>query len=280
MQNTLANSMEEISAKLLRGEISQESALAQQRALLGQPDPAPAPETTPAMAGVSIETKVESALAKIDAQKADISAQLQTLKTKATELNAEREKLAGAIATSEQRLNILAGSPTQYRDAKAEAVAKSLLDGTPLDLTAYENDNADLADRLPAGDLKAALRVLKNQMLEIERRKVGLTAETRKLSSEYFELHARAHGIKFAQMAIGLVDEYAAVMAAHRANMSLGGFSQLAPDVFSTIEIHSPLPIEVCREIGITRQHWSGAIIEGTTAIRNAQTALAVEMGV
>ena len=211
---------------------------------------------------------------------ADISAQLQTLKTKATELNAEREKLAGAIATSEQRLNILAGSPTQYRDAKAEAIAKSLLDGTPIDLAAYENDNADLADRLPATDLKAALRVLKTQMQEIERRKVGLNAETRKLSSDYFELHARAHGIRFAKLAVELVDEYAAVMAAHRANLSLGGFSQLAPDVFSNIEIHSPLPIEICREIGITRQHWSGAIIEGTTAIRNAQAALAVEMGV
>lgn len=277
---TLQTKMEAISHQLLTGQITQESALSQQRALLGQPDPAPAPESTPATQSLSVESKVETALAKIDAQKADISAQLQTLKAKATELNAEREKLAGAIATSEQRLNILAGSPTQYRDAKAEAVAKSLLDGTPLDLTAYENDNADLADRLPAGDLKAALRVLKTQMQEIERRKVGLTAETRKLSSDYFELHARAHGIKFAQMAVQLIDEYSAVMAAHRANMSLGGFSQLAPDVFSTIEIHSPLPIEICREIGITRQHWSGAIIEGTTAIRNAQTALAVEMGV
>lgn len=275
---TLQTQMEAISHQLLTGQISQEEALQKQRALLGQPDPAP--ESTPATQSLSIESKVETALAKIDAQKADISAQLQTLKAKATELNAEREKLAGAIATSEQRLNILAGSPTQYRDAKAEAVAKSLLDGTPLDLTAYENDNADLADRLPAGDLKAALRVLKTQMQEIERRKVGLTAETRKLSSEYFELHARAHGIKFAKLAVELVDEYSAVMAAHRANMGLGGFSQLAPDVFSTIEIHSPLPIEICREIGITRQHWSGAIIETTTAIRNAQTALAVEMGV
>lgn len=276
MQNTLANSMEEISAKLLRGEITQESALSQQRALLGQP--VPASET--ATINLSIESKVETALAKIDAQKADICAQLQTLKTKATELNAEREKLAGAIATSEQRLNILAGSPTQYRDAKAEAIAQSLLDGTPLDLTAYDNDNADLADRLPAGDLKSALRVLKTQMQEIERRKVGLTAESRKLSSDYFELHARAHGIKFAQLAVQLIDEYAAVQAAHRANLSLGGFSQLAPDVFSNIEIHSPLPIELCRDIGITRQHWSGAIIEGTTVIRNAQTSLMAEMGV
>lgn len=280
MQNTLANSMEEISAKLLRGEITQESALSQQRALLGQPDPAPAQETTPTLAAVSVETKVDNALAKIDSAKADISAQLQTLKAKATELNNERERLLGAIATSEQRLNILAGSPTQYRDAKAEAIAKSLLDGTPIDLAAYENDNADLADRLPAGDLKAALRVLKTQLQEIERRKVGLTAETRKLSGDYFELHARAHGIRFAKLAIELVDEYAAVMAAHRANMGLGGFSQLAPDVFSNIEIHSPLPIEICREIGITRQHWSGAIIEGTTAIRNAQTSLMAEMGV
>lgn len=275
---TLNEQMEAISHQLLTGQISQSEALQKQRDLLGQPDPAP--ESTPATQSLSIESKVETALAKIDAQKADISAQLQTLKTKATELNAEREKLAGAIATSEQRLNILAGSPTQYRDAKAEAVAKSLLDGTPLDLTAYENDNADLADRLPATDLKAALRVLKTQMQEIERRKVGLTAETRKLSGDYFELHARAHGIRFAKLAVELVDEYSAVMAAHRANMGLGGFSQLAPDVFSTIEIHSPLPIEVCREIGITRQHWSGAIIEGTTAIRNAQTSLIQEMGV
>lgn len=275
---TLNEQMEAISHQLLTGQISQSEALQKQRDLLGQPDPAP--ETTPATQSLSIESKVETALAKIDAQKADISAQLQTLKTKATELNAEREKLAGAIATSEQRLNILAGSPTQYRDAKAEAVAKSLLDGTPLDLTAYDNDNADLADRLPATDLKAALRVLKTQMQEIERRKVGLTAETRKLSGDYFELHARAHGIRFAKLAVELVDEYAAVMAAHRANMGLGGFSQLAPDVFSTIEIHSPLPIEICREIGITRQHWSGAIIEGTTAIRNAQTSLIQEMGV
>jgi chromosome segregation ATPase len=275
---TLQTQMEAISHQLLTGQISQSEALSKQRAILGQPDPLPAPET--ATINLSVESKVDTALAKIDAQKADISAQLQTLKTKAIELNAEREKLAGAIATSEQRLSILSGSPTQYRDAKAEAVAKSLLDGTPLDLAAYDNENADLADRLPATDLKAALRVLKTQLQEIERRKVGLTAETRKLSGDYFELHARAHGIRFAKLAIELVDEYAAVMAAHRANLSLGGFSQLAPDVFSNIEIHSPLPIEVCREIGITRQHWSGAIIEGTTAIRNAQTSLMAEMGV
>ena len=276
--------VEEVSAQLLRGEISQAEALRKQREILGQPDPLPEPEPTPEPSAIeanaSKATKIATALAKIQTQKADISAQLQGLKEKSAELSQERERLLGVVAASEQKLNIMVGSPTQYRNAKAEAIAAGLLNNTPVDVSAFNDENADLVDRLSATDLKAALQVLRQQMQEVERRKGAMTSKARSLTGDYFELHAREHGILFAQKASELVDEYCAVQAAHRANLNLGGFSQLASDSFSTLNIVSPLSNEDARDIGITRKEWTAGILETTTAIKNAQTALMSEMGI
>ena len=277
----LAEKMDQISAALLRGEISQPEALKRQRELLMAdiPEQPEQPTTEAPAPTVSAEIKADNAIAGYQAKKADVAAQLATVKERTAELQAEKDRLMGAIAASEQRLNILSGSPQQYRSAKAEAIARSLVTGEALDLASLPEPEGDLVDRVSAVDLKAALQVLRTKAQEVERRMVGLKAEHRRLVNEFCEHHAGEHGVRFALLASRLSDEYAAVQAAHRIALSSGNtFSTLAPQDFSEMLIHSPLSAEAGKACGITRRVWSGRVLEETTIIRNATTEIYSEL--
>lgn len=277
----LSAKMDEISAQLIKGEITQPEALKRQRELLMADIPEQTEQFTTEVSApvVSAEIRADNAIAGYQAKKADVAAQLATVKERTAELQAEKDRLMGAIAASEQRLNILAGSPQQYRSAKAEAIAQSLVTGEALDPTSLPEPEGELVDRVSAVDLKAALQVLRTKAQEIERRLVGCKADQRRLINEFAEHHAGEHGVRFALLASRLSDEYAAVQAAHRIALSSGNtFSVLAPQDFSEMLINSPLSAEAGKACGITRRVWSGRVLEETTIIRNATAEIYSEL--
>lgn len=276
MTQTLTTQMDLITAQLLRGEISQEEALKQQRELLGAPEQ---PTTETPATNLSTETKVEAAVAKYAAKKDAARERLTAIAEQAASVEADRQRLTGAISAAESKSRILSGSPTAYRSEKADLIARGLL-GEKVDLTAIQTPAEDFSDNISAQDLALGIKALRTQLQEVERRKVGVEAERRKASHEFFEAHARAHGIRFAQLASQLADAYCAIQAAHRASLSAGNtFSTLAPASLSDMVIHSPLPDDVMRECGVTRREWSGVILEQTNLVNVAANQMFAEMG-
>lgn len=276
---TLTEQMEAISYKLLTGQITQEEALQQQRTLLGQPVPTPATEEATAPA-LSVETKADQAITRYQAKKADIAAQLAETKEKAAAIQLDKDRIAGAINAAESKSRIISGSGGVYRAEKAEMIAKGLL-GEKVDLSTIKTEAEDFADNVSASDLALGIKALRGQLAEIERRRVGLEADRRRLTHEYCEAHAYEHSIQFCLLASRLTEEYCRVQAAHRASQSAGNtFSTLAPENFSGLHLFNPLSYEMQRETGCTTREWSGVVIEQTAIIRNAMAELAVEMGV
>ena len=275
---TIQTQMELITERLIKGELTQEEALKQQRELLGAPIetttevPVPAPT-------LSTQTRCESAIAKYEAIKADCRERLQEVAQKAQGIGAELSRIENAISAAESKSRILAGSPAAYQSEKARLLAAGLM-GEAVDLTALETEAKEFSDSISAGDLALGIKTLRLQVQEVQRRKIGLEAERRRITHEYLTAQARVSGIKFALLSSELADQYAALQACHRAALSHGDrFSTLAPDALSNLQINNPLPDEIMREVGITRREWSGRAIEQTNAINIASGMLFAEMG-
>lgn len=269
----LTTQMDQITADLIRGDITQEEALKRQRELLGADI-----TTTEAPPTLSLDTKIETALAKYEAAKETARRRLSEVAAQSQDIEGDRQRIQGAIAAAESKSRILAGSPGAYRSEKADLIARGLL-GEKIDQTALKSDAADFSDSITASDLALGIKALRGQLQEIERRRVGIEAEKRKASHDYFLAHARVHGIRFALLAEQMADAYCAIQAAHRASLSMGNtFSTLAPDSLSYLQINNPLPDDVMRETGLHRREITGRVIEQTTAVQNAGNAMFAEM--
>lgn len=273
----LTTQIDQITAQMIRGDITQEEALKRQRELLGADIPQDTTTEAPTYI-ISMESKVEAAIAKYEAAKDAARQRLKEIAEKAQEVEADRQRIQGAINAAESKSRILAGSPGAYRSEKADLIARGLM-GEKVDMAALKSDAEDFSDNISAQDLALGIKVLRNQLQEVERRKVGIEAEKRKVSHEFFEAHARVHGIRFASMAEEMVNSYCAIQAAHRASLSLGNtFSTLAPESLSYLQINNPLPDDVMRETGLHRREITGRAIEQTTAVQNAGNAMFAEM--
>lgn len=277
---TLAEQMQSLTESHLRGEISQIELLAEQRKLLGQDltPTAPAPADAPQPPALSTETKATAVISRFEAKMADTAARLAETREKAAVIELEKGRIAGAIAAAESKQRIVSGNGSVYKREKADLIARGLL-GESVDLTSVQSQAEDFTDRVSASDLALGLQALRGQLAEIERRRVGIEADRRRLTHEYCESYGGAASVRFMLLAHEMAEEYCKIRAAHSVSQQNGNaFCTIAPESLSLLTIHNPMDYPLMQESGLGRREINGRVLEESNAVRNAAAALINDM--
>lgn len=114
----------------------------------------------------SHETRLLEVIAQQDAEIEAIRGELPAAVTKVKEVDQRRREVDFALSRAEQKLNILSGSQSTYRDnQRAQALAKILTGDTTVRLE--DLPQTDPADSLSAGDLKEGIAALRRDRTEL-----------------------------------------------------------------------------------------------------------------
>lgn len=198
----------------------------------------------------SHETILHGVIAEQEREIETIRAELPAAAAKVREIDDRRQKLDFALSKAEQKLSILAGTSTQYRDSqRAEALAKILTGDTSVKLD--ELPQEDPADRLTPADIREGISQLRKDRSELGFAWNSATAAIKGLRKRYYKATALLNGARYLLARGALFDAWSKVRASECAMqehsvhhtptfVSLAEWDTLAlPGIGSMEELHA-----------------------------------------
>lgn len=144
----------------------------------------------------SHETILHGVIAEQEREIETIRAELPAAAAKVREIDDRRQKLDFALSKAEQKLSILAGTSTQYRDSqRAEALAKILTGDTSVKLDQIPQE--DPADRLTPADIREGISQLRKDRSELGFAWNSATAAIKGLRKRYYTAVALKAGAEY-----------------------------------------------------------------------------------
>lgn len=164
----------------------------------------------------SHETILLDVIAQQDREIETIRAELPAAAAKVREIDDRRQKLDFALSKAEQKLSILAGTSTQYRDSqRAEALAKILTGDTSVKLDQIPQE--DPADRLTPSDIREGIGQLRKVRTELGFEWNSATAAIKGLRKRYYTAVALKSGARYQLCREELFNAWSKVRAAEGA---------------------------------------------------------------
>lgn len=173
--------------------------------------PLPAPSHATILHNVIAEQEAE-----VQSIREDMPAAVQKIK----ELDERRRQVDFALSKAEQKLSILAGSQTQYRDSqRAEAIAKMLSGDTSVSLDKLPAE--DPTDQLTPTDLRDGIAQLRKDRTELGFAWNNATSTIKGLRKRYYKATALINGARYLLAREELFDAWSKVRAAEGASQEL-----------------------------------------------------------
>lgn len=169
-------------------------------------------EQTPAPV-VSRETLLLELIDRCEAEKLALADELKAAMKKASDIDAQRQKLDYKLSDAEQRLKISAGSAGVYRDTmRAQALGRLMMGDETVKLD--ELPDSDPMSTLSAGDLKLGIEELRRQRAELGRSWDSARSRVGALEKKFYTLHAKANGARYEMARNAAYNAWVEVLAA------------------------------------------------------------------
>lgn len=164
----------------------------------------------------SHETILHDVIAKQEREIETIRGELPDAVAKIREIDDRRQKVDFALSKAEQKLSILSGSQSVYRDSqRAEALAKILSGDTTVKLDQIPQE--DPADRLTPSDIREGIGQLRKVRTELGFEWNSATAAIKGLRKRYYTAVALMAGAKYQLCREELFNAWSKVRAAEGA---------------------------------------------------------------
>lgn len=239
-------------------------------------------------APISETTRLEDVIARFTGEKEKAADAVRAALRQAADIDNRRKTLDHRLHDAEQRMNILAGSATKYRETqRAQAVAALIQGDTSIELEKVQEE--DPLDKLSANDLKLGITELRNQRTEMGREWDLVKAAVGKHERRFYECHAIINAAKYRLAADALGDAWTELMAAEQAVAKYANFPGMPVFVNRErlVNILIPTSDDTDAMAPVRRGNarfgaaeFSGELILATTTIQNRAAALANEFRV
>lgn len=168
----------------------------------------------------SHETILHGVVGEQEAEIQSIREEMPDLVSKLREIDDRRKNVDFALSKAEQKLNILSGSQTQYRDSqRAEAIAKMLSGDTSVNLNKLPAE--DPTDQLTPTDLRDGIAQLRKDRQELGFAWTAATGAIKTLRKRYYKATALLNGARYLLAREELFDAWSKVRAAEGASQEL-----------------------------------------------------------